>query len=38
MLSTNVSGQKIQKLGFNLMDFGLSIKDWYKDSESKGLL
>ena len=38
MLSTNVSGQKLQKLGFNLMDFELSIKDWYKDSESKGLL
>ena len=38
MYSTNVSGKKIQKLGFDLTDFELSIKDWFKDSESKGLL
>jgi len=38
MYSTNVSGEKLAKLGYKLGDFDNSIKDWFNDSGKKGLL
>ena len=38
MFSTNVSGNKLSDLGYQLIGFENSIKDWFDDSDSNGLL
>ena len=38
MFSTNISGYKLFNLGYELRSFDDSIKDWFNDSDKKGLL
>jgi hypothetical protein len=37
MVSTNISGEKLKKLGYELRDFETAIRDWFIDCKSKGL-